>query len=276
MTANRMRILIHRWYLTLPGLLLAVAIAGVTFCIVPPQYTSSGIAMLVPPKSDPGQNSANPLLNFNPSLNLTALVMAQALDTPATAAELGLVEGRDSFTVKNMDENDIDRKAGQPVLYVTARSSSPDRSVSIVTSVFNKARQELSEKQSGLHVSTRNGINLVSVIDATPPRLVPGVRLIMSGISLILALLVLSILVLAFDRIILLRRLRDTEQMGSSPENLPEDNATRTPLLTSTLPSFNDAVLAKNSTSTRVQFSGFEPDVTHRGAPSKTANKNID
>jgi hypothetical protein len=95
-------------------------IAGATFSLVPPQYESSGVAVLVPPKKpEAGLSSANPLLNFNPSLNMTALVMIQGLNSPSVTTELGLTPGEDSFSVKNVDDASVDGKAGQPLIYVT-------------------------------------------------------------------------------------------------------------------------------------------------------------
>jgi hypothetical protein len=62
--SKTMRVLLVRWYITAPGLLLSLAIAGVAFSLVPPQYRSDGTAVLVQLKP-PGLNSANPLLTFD-------------------------------------------------------------------------------------------------------------------------------------------------------------------------------------------------------------------
>jgi hypothetical protein len=174
-----------------------LAIAGITFTLIPPQYTTSGIAVLVQPKQ-PKLN--NPLLNFNASLNTTAIVVQQALNTPEVAVELGLTPGEDSFTVKTVD-NVAAGVAEQPLLYVTAQSSTPGKSADIVANVLDKARGELAAQQSSLHVSSQNVIKLESVVNATTPKApLIGKPLEVSGVALLLGLIVTIFVACALDR----------------------------------------------------------------------------
>src|SRR5882672_5861306 len=83
------RTLIVKWYVMIPGLLLSLAMAGVTFSVVAPTYSSSGVAVLVQPKQQ-GGNSTNPLLNFDPSLNTTASIMIQSLNSPVIAPRVSV------------------------------------------------------------------------------------------------------------------------------------------------------------------------------------------
>src|SRR5437899_2970337 len=94
------KVLMRHLHVVLIGLLLSVAAGGTVLTIVPRHYTSEGIAVLVNPKP-PRANTANPLLTFQPSLNMTALMLAQALSSPTIPGELGLAERTESFTVKN-------------------------------------------------------------------------------------------------------------------------------------------------------------------------------
>lgn len=205
--SNSVRAVLSRWYITVPGLLLSLAIAGITFTLIPPQYTSSGIAVLVQPKQ-PGLNPSNPLLNFNPSLNTTALIMVQALNTPEAASELGLTPGKESLTVKNVDSATVNGGSGGPFIYVTAQSSIPAKSADIVANVLDRARQDLTDRQSHLHVSPQSDIRLESVVDATVPKAMPGVPLAVSGVALILGLIVTIFVACAWDRWIVARVMR--------------------------------------------------------------------
>jgi hypothetical protein len=182
-----------------------VIIAGITFTLIPPQYTSSGIAVLVQPKQ-PGVHTYNPLLNFNSSLNTTAMITVQALNTPEAAIELGLTPGEDSVTVKNVDSTNA--SAGQPFIYVTAQSSISAKSADIVVNVLDRARQELAGRQSGLHVPSQDVIRLENVVDATAPEVVPGVPLAVAGVALMLGLTVTIFAACAWDRWIAARRRR--------------------------------------------------------------------
>lgn len=202
--SNSVRTVLSRWYIMIPGLILSLAIAAVTFARIPPQYTSSGLAVLVQSKQ-PGSNTDNPLLNFNPGLNTTALIIRQALDAPETAIELGLTPGEDTFTVKNVDRANSD---SGPFIYVTAQSSRPAKSADIVTSVLDRARRDLADRQNSLHVSSHNVIRLESVVDATAPKVVANVALAVSGVALMLGLIVTIFFACACDRWIVSRAMR--------------------------------------------------------------------
>jgi capsular polysaccharide biosynthesis protein len=249
--SNTVRVLLIRWYITVPGLLLSLIIAGATFSLVPPQYTSSGVAVLVPPKKpEAGLSSANPLLNFNPSLNMTALVMIQGLNSPAVSTELGLTPGEDSFTVKNVNDASVDGKAGQPLIYVTAQSSIPEKSAAIVVSVVDMARQDLVDSQNDLRVSQRSGIRLVSVVAATPPKLVPGTRLVVSGVALMLGLIVTIIAACALSRFVLARRLGGRDALASrAVDDVDRKVIDCTPIVAATMLTPNGGVMASNYSS---------------------------
>jgi capsular polysaccharide biosynthesis protein len=200
-----------------------VIIAGITFTLIPPQYTSSGIAVLVQP-TPPGSRTYNPLLNFNSSLNTTAMIIVQDLSTPDAAIELGLTPGEDSLTVTNVDSTNV--HAGQPFIYVTAQSSISAKSADIVANVLDRARQELADRQSSLDVSSQNVIKLDNVVDATAPEVVPGVPLAVAGVALMLGLAVTIFAACAWDRWIAARRRRSlvrapraTTIVLSGPEN---------------------------------------------------------
>lgn len=209
--SNSIRAVVRRWYITVPGLLLSLVIAGIAFTLIPPQYTSSGIAVLVQPK-EPGSKTYNPLLNFNSSLNTTALIMQQALNTPEAAIELGLTPGEDSFTVKNIDSGG----SGQPFIDVTAQSSIAAKSADIVANVLDRARDQLADRQSGLHVSSQNVIRLENVVAATTPKVVPGVPLAVAGVALMLGLTITIFAAVALDRWIAARVMRRRSAMHAS------------------------------------------------------------
>lgn len=186
--SKTMSVLLVRWYITVPGLLLSLAIAGVALTLIPPQYRSEGTAVLVQPKP-PGLNSANPLLNFDASLNTTTLILVQALNSPEVGNQLGLTPGRDTFTVKNAGSVAVSDGQQEPFISVTAQSTDPATSADIVARVMDMARQELSYRQNSLNVPTRNAISLESVVDATPPEPVRGTSLAASAAAFMLGII---------------------------------------------------------------------------------------
>jgi hypothetical protein len=119
--------------------------------------------VLVKPKR--ADNLANPFLTFDDSLNTTAVIVVQALNAPETAMELGYASGQDTFTVKNWGDASVrDYGIQRPFITVSAQSSNPTRSVTIVSAVMDRARQELTNIQGSMRVPTRNTIKVESVV----------------------------------------------------------------------------------------------------------------
>lgn len=206
--SSTVRTLLRRWCITVPGLMLSLAIAGITFILIPPHYTSSGIAVLVQPNRPESLTTDNPLLAFDESVDTSALLLAEALNTPAVGYDLGLKPGTDTFTVKNVGSADTGGGTSQPFIYVTARSSTPEKTADIVADVMDLARQELADRQAALHVTRRNEISLESVVDATKPKLAPGVSFAAAGGALTLGITMTIIVAYVRDGVLAGRRRR--------------------------------------------------------------------
>ena len=206
--SSTVRTLLRRWYITVPGLMLSLAVAGITFSLIPPHYTSSGIAVLVQPKRPESLETANPLLAFNESVDTSALMLAEALNTPAVGYDLGLTAGTDTFTVKNVGSADVGGGIAQPFLYVTAQSSTPEKTADIVLDIMDMARRELADRQAALHVTRQNEISLESVVDVTTPKLARGVSLAAAGAALALGVVVTIIVAYVLDGVLAGRRRR--------------------------------------------------------------------
>lgn len=206
--SSTVRTLLRRWCITVPGIMLSLTIAGITFTLIPPHYTSSSIAVLVQPKRPELLNGANPLLAFNESVNTSALMLTEALNTPAIGYDLGLTPGTDTFTVKNVGSANTGGGTNQPFIYVTAQSSTPEKTADIVVDVMNRARQELADRQAALHVTRQNEISLQSVVDTTTPKLAPGLSLAAAGAALTLGLTMTIIVAYTRDGVLARQRRR--------------------------------------------------------------------
>jgi capsular polysaccharide biosynthesis protein len=186
---DTIRVLIRRWPITVPGLLIACALAGVAVALVPPSYESTGMAILVQPKQ-PNRNTSNPFLAFDPSLNTTAQILVGALNTPGIGATVDAEEGVDSFTVSDSDgQNAADYQVSRPFIYVTAASPSPQRSVSIVTGLLDQARQALLDNQRNLGVSPQKYIRFQDLVTASAPKLVMKQTLLAACVALLAGLI---------------------------------------------------------------------------------------
>lgn len=192
------RVLLSRWYITVAGLLLSLALAGVTFSLVPMQYTSTGTAVLVQPRQTGGP-ATNPLLDFDSGLSTTALILEQSLSAPETKPMV-TVSSSDTFTVENAGSTDVSAQTVQPFLTVVAKSTSSDSASEIVDRVLDLAGQQLNERQRAMHVLAIRDIHLQNVVDATPPKPVLGTPLAATAAAFILGMLITAGLALLVER----------------------------------------------------------------------------
>jgi hypothetical protein len=204
--------------MVIPGLLLSVALAAITFAVTPPVYTSSGEAVLVLPKqvgaNQANANQTNPLINFDPSLSTTAEIMIDGLTSPAVESLINLAPG-DSFTVTNTNDGGFQsaNQSVNPFIYFKTQSTSPDRSVAMVSSLLDEGRQLLLDRQRALQVRPRNYVSLDSVIEATTPQIVSGSQLGWSEAALALGIAVTIAITWLAE---LLARRRDDKQQDAT------------------------------------------------------------
>lgn len=193
-----LRAITRRWYLSIPGTVLALVLGGIIYNLVPAQYTSTGIAVLVQPKVLTGDRK-NPLMSGGGSLNTETLTIVQALDAPGAGAGLGVVPGQDSFTVKNVGNSTLDAGSDHPFLYISSQSNNPVTASSIIAEVVTVARQELADEQAANHVVRPDRIQLQIVVPATEPQQVMIKKYTFAGAATALALLVVAGAACGFD-----------------------------------------------------------------------------
>lgn len=186
-------VLLARWYVTVMGVLLTVVLAAVAFCCYPVQYSSTATAVLVPPKLP----SSNPMLEFNGSINTTALVLVQELGSPEVSDKLGipplqnpiLNPNQDTYAVKNVGSVDLrDDGIDRPFITVTAQSESPERSEAIVGQVLDEANLELKERQTDMRVSRSRLVQIQTVVAPVSAKMVLTTSLKAIGVALALGL----------------------------------------------------------------------------------------
>jgi capsular polysaccharide biosynthesis protein len=196
------KMLLRRWYVTVPGLMIALAVGGIVFALVPPQYTSNGVGVLVQPKraTTSSGTANNPLLGFDESLGTTAQLLAQSLSSPQTSVALGLPATQKDVTISNVGTAPSDGGVGQPFLYVTAKSGDPDQSVGYVSTVLSMAQQQLADQQRDMHVSRLQAITLEDVVAPTTAKPVFTMSYAAAGAAAVLALIVVVVAAGLLDR----------------------------------------------------------------------------
>ena len=216
------RILLSKWYVVVAGMLFSVLFGVVVFTAVPAQYTSTGLAVLVQPRLTERGPYTNPLLNFDPSLSTTALVIVQSLDTPGAAEQAGVMSKAESYTVEQAG-TDVGGTTGQvvqPFISVKTKASSAARSTELVDAVLGLARQELVDQQKDLRVLPQKFIRLQDLGYTSVPTPVRALKFAATGAALLLGFC------LTFGLALLLHRWEASRKAKRSRSSVP---ARRTP-----------------------------------------------
>lgn len=181
------KVLLRRWYVAVPVLLLSLGGAGVVFLSVSPEYESTGTDLLTVPKAgatlDPSKPAGiiNPLLAFDASLTTTAQLLTQVLLDPAVYAQL------------TQNNPDIKCEAGDgglrgPFVQVVCKAPTPQGAQATVDGAFKRLREELVARQKKLGAPESTFINVETVVEPTEATLLVGGKLRAAGAALALGL----------------------------------------------------------------------------------------
>ncbi len=144
-------VVLRRWYVAVPGFLLACALAVGVFSIIPPTYESKVQLLLVPPNipTSPGAGLSNPYLNFGPGLLTTADILSVSETSQDAAKRVAATGGRSLYKVAR------DQNTSGPVIDVSATdkdAGAAAKTASVVvkqlTTDLNSAQQKAGAPQS--------------------------------------------------------------------------------------------------------------------------------
>ncbi|MBE1565016.1 hypothetical protein [Nonomuraea africana] len=167
--------MLRRWYVAIPALLLTLAGSYGVYKSIPPQYQSSAVLSLTVPISGPSTlgdprdrvMEANPLLNFNYGLNMTAEVLVQILGAEDTMIKLGArPHGETTYEVNNGSPNP-ELLFSQPFVLIEGKSSDPRAAKEIVQRVTQRARVELDKRQAQLKAPPTTYIIMTEILEPT-------------------------------------------------------------------------------------------------------------
>lgn len=139
----------QRWYFTIAGLLVTLALCGLASTAVPVKYQAKAQILVLPPKTTVG-NGGNPYLALG-GLQAAADVLARAMSDAQTYAKLRGEGITGTYTVAR------DLTTSGPVLLVAADNSTPDSALATLQGILAQAAPRLTELQDALTVpdSTR-------------------------------------------------------------------------------------------------------------------------
>ncbi|NUR26538.1 MAG: hypothetical protein HOV83_11950 [Catenulispora sp.] len=119
-----LRVMIKRWYVSVPALLMAIALPAAAWFAVPPKYTStSTISLLNSQAASSGTGrTGNPFTAFDNSLTGLADYLARTLDSDQSMADLATKHGVTDLAAAELAPN-----ASGPFITLTITGQDPDR-----------------------------------------------------------------------------------------------------------------------------------------------------
>jgi capsular polysaccharide biosynthesis protein len=205
-------VILHRWRLSVPAILLALVAGGTAFFLVPPGYEDSAQVLFIGSPNQPGEKvQTNPYLALSSTLVSTADVIRLTVTTEQTADALAGQGARAAYEVA------LDQSTPAPVLLVTAKGSDPQVTRRTNLAVVDEIQRLLDEVQ--LQAGAPRATWVSSTVIARLPK---PVRKLNQSLRPAIGATV-GVLAISFFGLFLLegRRRRDTAQ--SNPKSVSQE-----------------------------------------------------
>lgn len=150
---DTLRGLARRWYITIPGLILAVVLAVVTFTTVEPGYERTATQLLLPGEGTIPTGATNPFL-FLGGLTQSADVLVRSLNSEEAVGKV----------VKEYPGTEIavskDPSTSGPIILITVTAKSDDNAAGALADILVRSAGVLNRLQAQQNVSTADRIQI--------------------------------------------------------------------------------------------------------------------
>lgn len=188
--AETLRGLLRRWYIVVPGLILAVAVAIGAWTVVKPAYERTATQLLIPGQLSLPEN-ANPFL-FLGGLSNAADVLVRAVGSESVVNDI--LEHEQGVEV----QVSRDGSTSGPVVLITVTALSDAQAASVLAAMVDRTGTELAALQDAERIPSGNRITVMPItIDDTSTlqqrdRLVAavGAGILVAAVAIVLASLV--------------------------------------------------------------------------------------
>ncbi len=178
-------VLVRRWYVAVPTLVMSLGLAAVTFESVPPKFEASGSVVLLSPSGGASTSSdrvqTNPLLSFDDSLSTVSTALTQVLLSPQVVKEL---QGQGATADYEVGNGNL----SGPFINVVADASSPAEAQQTVRLVLQRARTELRSREDAHHAPPATYIQVDNLIEPSEAKQLFGGKVRAGGAALALGL----------------------------------------------------------------------------------------
>ena len=209
--------LLRRWYVTIPGLLLAIAAAVGVWYVVPPGYERSATQLLLPGAQSMPESS-------NPLLYLGGLSNAADVLVRAVGSENVIDEVEEKYPGVDIEVSRDGSTAG-PIILTTVTARTDAEAVAALDELLARTSSVLEELQAAEGIAVANRISVVPITVDESSVLQQRDRLV-AVFAVGLGIAGLTILVAGYVDGILRRRSRRAEAAGDGPlgQTAPSDD----------------------------------------------------
>jgi hypothetical protein len=185
--AKSLMVLLRRWYVALPALVISLGLSAAVYESVPAKYESRGTIMLLSSNSGPSAGGTaktgltNPLLSIDGSLTLTSTALIQVVQSPEVAKDIYEHGGTANYEVG-------DGRLGGPFINVDATGGSPAEVLRTVKMVLDRTALELRNREVIYKAPPTTYIQIDNLVAPTEPKQLLGSKVRAAGAALALAL----------------------------------------------------------------------------------------
>jgi hypothetical protein len=215
-------VIVRRWRVVLPVLILALLGTAAIYKTLPTQYVSNAVLVLTAPPTGSTTysngfrpNTVNPLLDSSNGIDITGTVLIQGMNTAEFQRRVGVpADGSVKLTVNNGTDNP-ELLTNGPFVLVSATAGAPGPAQALVTRVVQEAATLLRVQQAALGAPVGTDVRLLPAVAPTEAAAQQGNRLRTTGAALALGLF--ATLASAFAAESLPPRLRRLRRRGADP-----------------------------------------------------------
>jgi len=241
------RVLLRRWWVVVPVLLVTALFALRLSERVQPEYSASATLVMLAPfrtNGETGVATSNPFLNFSGALTTTAYVIQSALDRDEVRLQIAREGLASNYTVGPETRGTQGDVRSTPLVLVSVTTGAPGQATATVNRVVELFQAELKTRQSSLGTPRNETITSQVISPAVRATAAgSGGRRVLYSVGA-LGLLAAALVAFAVDAMIVRYTARNASRLASRAAAWPE----------TTDPPQTGTVLVKPPSKTRFQI----------------------
>jgi hypothetical protein len=213
-TADTLRGLVRRWYIVVPGILLAVAAAVGAFAVVHPGYQRTASQVLLPGEGTVPPGATNPFL-FLGGLTQAADLVVQVMKSDQGLAAVSAEYPGTTVVVQR------DPTTSGPVIQIVVTAKSDAAAAGALSALVEKSDEVLTRLQTEQHVDAKDRMTISTLTQDTSSTLQQKTRILMTagaGLTVLILTLVVASLVDGLSRRHRRSRKRSARRTAEVPE----------------------------------------------------------